>query len=137
MVAEEYTLIEPMVDDIPFISSRIIGRVYRFDESNIHNFVIEVIHRNLCRMILGRVRRVSKDNVPFTFGFGTSHTDESVRTEGCEYEPPISFVYRPLSMVLWCKSGRRTTPAGCRTPPKDFVTFLFPGGLHMVDLFEL
>lgn len=52
-------------------------------------------------------------------------------------ESQISSVYEPLSMVLWCEAGRGTTPTSRRTPPKDFVSFLFPRGLHVVDPFEL
>ena len=40
-------------------------------------------------------------------------------------------------MVLRCKAGWGTTPASGRTPPEDFVTFLFPRSFHVVDLFEL
>jgi hypothetical protein len=138
MVTEEHTLVEPMIGDIPIVPSGVIIKVDRFDESNVHNLIIKLIHRNLCRVIPGRGRRISKHDVPFALGFRTSHPDESVRTEERQTRNlKISSVHGPLSMVLWCKTGRRAAPTSCRTSPKDFIVFLFPRGFHVVDLFEL
>ena len=39
-------------------------------------------------------------------------------------------------MVLWCKARQRATPTSCCTPPKDLISFLFPGRLHVVDFFK-
>lgn len=81
MVAKEYALVKPMVGDITFIPSGVIVKVNCFDKSNIHNLVVEVIHRNLCRVVPGRARGVCKDDIPFALGFGTSHPDEPVKKE--------------------------------------------------------
>ena len=78
VVTKEHTLVKPMVGDLPLVSPGVIDKVHRFDESDVHDLVIEVIHRGLCRVILGRARWVDKDDVSFVLGFGTRHSDKSV-----------------------------------------------------------
>lgn len=83
MITEEHALVESVVGNIPLISSGVIVKVDRFDESNVHNLVIQVVHRNLCRMIPGRARGIREDDVPFALGFAASHSNESGWIDAC------------------------------------------------------
>jgi hypothetical protein len=77
VITEEYTLVKPMVGDVPFVPSGIIVKVNRFDEGDVHDIVVEVIHRDLRSMVARRPRWIGKDDVPFICRSGTGHLDES------------------------------------------------------------
>ena len=84
VVTKKHAFVEPVVGDIPFVPSGIIIKIDGFDEGDVHNLVVEIIHRNLCGMILGRGRGICEDDVSFTRGSGTSHSDESISPKECE-----------------------------------------------------
>lgn len=77
VITKEYTFVEPVVGDIPFVPSRIIIKIDGLDESDVHDLVVEVDHRNLCRMVTGGSGRVGKDDASFTRCSGASHSNES------------------------------------------------------------
>ena len=84
VVTKKHAFVEPVVSEIPLIPSGIIVKINSFDKSDVHNLVIEIVHQNLCGMILGRGRGVGEDDVLFTHGSGTSHLDKSISPKECE-----------------------------------------------------
>ena len=77
VVAQDCSVVKAMVLNLLFQATRIMLRVDRADEGDVHNLLIEGGHRYRGIHIVRRVRGVSKDDCAIKIGNTARHLDKA------------------------------------------------------------